>query len=123
MEKTGKNQILNIELLRLIALTRVCLEASAYILSAEGQKFINSKMDDQLKQNFMTFRADFAIFIKKFQNTELHMFLCRYIIHKYGEQELNNILEEFPQLLFSDKDDDKKVSEITNFPISFFISL
>ena len=108
---TCTNQKMNIELLRMIATTRICLEASAGILSTEGQRFLTDIQHDiQLKKNLEKVKANLALFIKDVGNADMHLFFHRFVIHKYGKQELLEIIKKYPWMEFQKQDIDEKVS-------------
>jgi len=105
LRRTNAKQKMNINLLRLIATTRICLEASADILSSEGEKFTRDiQSDNKLKQHFDKLKANLALFINDFHNTDMHLFFHRQVIHKYGKQELVDIIKEHPRMEFERQD-------------------
>lgn len=112
LKKDDTNVQMNIKLLRLIANTRICLEASADILSAKGQEFIKDSQEEALKQNFKTLIGNLSLFMKDFRNTDIHLFFQRYVIHKYGRQELANIIENYSFVKFEKQEVGQEVSDL-----------
>ena len=100
---------MNIKLLRLIAQARICLEASADILSVKGRDFIEESQKD-LKQNFMELIGNLALVMKEFRNTDIHLFFHRYVVHKYGRQELADIIQNYSWIEFEKQNDGQEVS-------------
>ena len=93
-----------IGILRLIAIIRICLTASADVLTEEGMKFITQHENKkELEEGLEALIGNLGLFFKdeKFRNTEIHMFFYRQITRKYGRQELKNIIKEYPWLKFN----------------------
>ena len=99
----------NVHLLRLIATARVCLAACADVLSAEGQKFISECKNDKVKQKFEMLTGNLGLFMRDFSNTDMHMFFHRQVIHKYGKQELVDIIKKYSYIEFDKKDSEQEV--------------
>jgi len=103
------NNHLNVNLLRLIATTRICLAACADVLSAEGQIFISECTNDKLKQKFEELTGNLGLFMTDFRNTDMHMFFHRQVIHKYGKQELVDMIKKYSYIEFEKQDVEQKV--------------
>ena len=94
---------LSVDVLQMIAKTRICLSACANILSTNTWKLVNC--DVLTKQKLV---ANLGLLIKEFRNSDMHMFFHRQVIFKYSRQELLTITNEHEWLtLEKDKDREK----------------
>jgi len=93
----------------LIATARTCLVASVDVLSAKGLQCISESTDPQVNQEFEKLTASIGLFMKEYNNTDIHMFFHRQVIHKYGKQELANIIAKYPWIEFEREDVEQKV--------------
>ena len=98
---------LSVDVLQMIAKTRICLSACANILSTNTWKLVTD--DVSMKQKADTLVANLGLLIREFRNSDMHMFFHRQVIFEYGRQELLTITNKHEWLTLEIDGDGKKV--------------